>query len=125
MAARRCLEFRQFAGRGLRHVAVRRGTWLALVGWQPGAFKCRPRGRWLGRRRSVRFRRLHLIGGSTRFLILPEGGGVADLGSRVMGRSLRRLSADWHEACGHPLELAEMFVDTARFHGGVRDASNW
>ena len=34
-------------GPGLRHVAVWRGHWLALVGWQSGAFKCAPRDRWL------------------------------------------------------------------------------
>ena len=59
MAARHYPGFRQFAGRGLRHVAVWRGHWLALAGWQSGAFKCAPRDRWLGWHRSVRFRRLH------------------------------------------------------------------
>ena len=119
------LGFRQFAGRGLRHVAVWRGHWLALVGWQSGAFKCAPRDRWLGWHRSVQFRRLHLIGNNTRFLILPEAGGIKNLASRVLGRSLRRLSADWEAAYGHPLELAETFVDPSRFHGGAYDASNW
>ena len=119
------LGFRQFAGRGLRHVAVWCGWWLALLGWQSGAFKCAPRDRWLGWHRSVQFRRLHLIGNNTRFLILPEALGVANLASRVLGRSLRRLSADWHAAYGHRLELAETFVDPSRFHGGAYDASNW
>ena len=119
------LGFRQFAGRGLRHVAVWCGWWLALLGWQSGAFKCAPRDRWLGWHRSVQFRRLHLIGNNTRFLILPEALGIANLASRVLGRSVRRVSADWESAWGHPLELAETFVDCARFHGGAYDASNW
>ena len=119
------LGFRQFAGRGLRHVAVWRGHWLALLGWQSGAFKCAPRDRWLGWHRSVQFRRLHLIGNNTRFLILPEGWGIRNLASRVLGRSLGRLSVDWEAAYGHPLELAETFVDPSRFHGGAYDASNW
>ena len=119
------LGFRQFAGRGLRHVALWCGWWLALIGWQSGAFKCAPRDRWLGWHRSVQFRRLHLIGNNTRFLILPEALGMANLASRVLGRSVRRLSADWEAAYGHPLELAETFVDPARFHGGAYDASNW
>ena len=119
------LGFRQFAGRGLRHVALWCGYWLALIGWQSGAFKCAPRDRWLGWHRSVQFRRLHLIGNNTRFLILPEALGIANLASRVLGRSVRRLSADWEAAWGHPLELAETFVDPARFHGGAYDASNW
>ena len=119
------LGFRQFAGRGLRHVAVWCGWWLALLGWQSGAFKCAPRDRWLGWHRSVQFRRLHLIGNNTRFLILPEALGIANLASRVLGRSVRRVSADWESAYGHPLELAETFVDPNRFHGGAYDASNW
>ena len=119
------LGFRQFAGRGLRHVALWCGHWLALMGWQSGAFKCAPRDRWLGWHRSVQFRRLHLIGNNTRFLILPEAQGIANLASRVLGRSLRRVSAHWEAAWGHPLELAETFVDCARFHGGAYDASNW
>ena len=119
------LGFRQFAGRGLRQVAEWRGQWLALVGWQSGAFKCGVRDRWLGWHRSVQFRRLHLIGNNTRFLILPEAEGIANLGSRVLGRSLRRVSGDWEAAHGHGLELAETFVDPARFHGGVYDATNW
>ncbi len=125
MAAHHYLGFRQFAGRGLRHVATWRGHWLALVGWQSGAFKCGPRDRWLGWHRSVQFRRLHLIANNTRFLVLPEGSGVAHLASRVLGRSLRRLSADWAARYGHPLELAETFVDPARFRGTCYAASNW
>ena len=125
MARHHYLGFRQFAGRGLRHVAVWCGHWLALLGWQSGAFKCAPRDRWLGWHRSVQFRRLHLIGNNTRFLILPEAAGIANLASRVLGRGLGRLSADWEAAHGHPLELAETFVDPSRFHGGAYDASNW
>ena len=62
------LGFRQFAGRGLRHVAVWFGHWLALLGWQSGAFNGAPRGRWLGWHRSMQFRRLHLIGNNTRLV---------------------------------------------------------
>ena len=125
MAAHHYLGFRQFAGRGLRHVAEWRGHWLALVGWQSGAFKCAPRDRWLRWHRSVQFRRLHLIGNNTRFLILPEALGIANLASRTLGRSLRRLSADWEALHGHPLELAETFVDPSRFRGTCYAASNW
>ncbi len=119
------LGFRQFAGRGVRHVAVWRVHWLALLGWQSGAFKCGPRDRWLGWHASVQFRRLHLIGNNTRFLVLPEASGIANLASRALSRSLRRLSADWEAAHGHPLELAETFVDPSRFRGTCYAASNW
>ena len=90
MAEHHYLGFKQFAGRGLRHVAEWRGHWVALVGWQSGAFKCGPRDRWLGWHRSVQFRRLHLIGNNTRFLVLPEASGARGLASRALSRSLRR-----------------------------------
>ncbi len=125
MDAHHYLGFKQFAGRGVRHVAVWRGHWLALLGWQSGAFKCGPRDRWLGWHSSVQFRRLHLIGNNTRFLVLPEASGIANLASRALSRGLRRLSADWEAAHGHPLELAETFVDPSRFRGVCYAASNW
>ena len=125
MAEHHYLGFRQFAGRGLRHVAEWRGRWLALVGWQSGAFKCAPRDRWLGWHRSVQFRRLHLIANNTRFLVLPEASGIPNLASRTLSRSLRRLCGDWAARHGHPLELAETFVDPARFRGTCYAASGW
>ena len=48
MAEQHPLGFRGFAGRGLRYVAEYQGCWLALIGWQSGAFKCRPRDLWIG-----------------------------------------------------------------------------
>ena len=119
------LGFKQFACRGLRHVAEWRGRWVALLGWQSGAFKCAPRDRWLGWHRSVQFRRLHLVANNTRFLVLPEASGIPGLASRSLSRSLRRLSGDWEALHGHPLELAETFVDPARFRGTCYRASNW
>ena len=60
------LGFKQFAGRGLRYVAVWQGKWLALLGWQTGVFQCRPREQWLGWHKAVQFQRLHLIANNTR-----------------------------------------------------------
>jgi len=125
MDERHYLGFRQFAGRGLRHVAVWRGHWVALLGWQSGAFKCAPRDRWLGWHRSVQFRRLHLVANNTRFLVLPAASGVPNLATRALSRSLRRLGGDWAALHGHPVELAETFVDPARFRGTCYAASNW
>ena len=112
--AGRCATLRCGAGTGWRCWAGSRARSSA-----------RRANRWLGWHRSVQFRRLHLIGNNTRFLILPQARGIANLASRVLGRSLRRVSADWEAAYGHRLELAETFVDPARFHGGAYDASNW
>ena len=79
------LGFKQFAGRGLRYVAEWNGEWLALLGWQTGVFQCRPCDQWLGWHKAVQFRRLHLCANNTRFLVLPDGQGVKNLASRVLG----------------------------------------
>ena len=125
MDAHHYLGFKQFAGRGLRYIAEWQGRWLALLGWQTGAFQCRPRDKWLGWHPSVQFKRLHLIGNNTRFLMLPRGAGVKNLASRVLGLNLQRLSADWEAAWGHRLELAETFVDPQKYRGTCYRAANW
>ena len=117
MDERHYLGFRQFAGRGLRYVAEYQKQWLALIGWQSGAFKCRPRDRWIGWRPQQQFPRLRLIANNTRMLLLCPPRAVHNLASCVMAANLRHLSADWQEAYGHPLELAETFVDPKRFAG--------
>ena len=118
------LRFHGIVGKGLRHVAVVGETWLALVGWQPGAFKLAARDRWIGWSPEQQFQRLHLICNNSRFVILTPGR-VPNLASRVLGLSLRRLSADIQAAHGYPAFLAETFVDVSRFTGACYRASNW
>ena len=118
------LRFHGVVGKGLRHVAVHGETWLALIGWQPGAFKLAARDRWIGWSAEQQFRRLHLTANNSRFVILtPER--VPNLASRVLGLSLRRLSSDIQAVHGYPALLAETFVDPARFAGTCYRASNW
>ena len=125
MDAQHYLGFRQFAGRGLRYVAEWHGRWLALLGWQTGVFQCAPRDEWIGWHKAVQMRRLHLCANNTRFLILGAAAGVQNLGSYVLGANLRRLSADWERNWGHPLLLAEAFVEMRRYKGSVYLAANW
>ncbi len=119
------LGFKQFAGRGLRYVAEYKGRWVAIAGWQAGAFKCAPRDRWVGWERECQFRNLHLIGNNTRFLVLGEAGEFPNLASYFLGAMTKRLSGDWEQRYGHGLLVAESFVDPSRFSGGMYKASNW
>ncbi len=102
------LRFHGIVGKGLRHVALHGGTRLALVGWQPGAFKLAARDRWIGWSPEQQFRRLHLICNNSRFVILlPERG--PNLASRVLGltRGFARESggiARWRHH-GQPREI--------------------
>ena len=68
------LGFKRFAGRGLRYIVEWRKKWLALAGWQSGAFKCRHRDRWIGWKPDLQYRRLHGLANHTRFVILADKG---------------------------------------------------
>ena len=124
MAQHHYLGFRGMVGGGLRHVAeTPDGTWVAMLGWCAGAFKVAARDHWIGWAREVQFRRLHLIANNCRFLVLPQG--CMNLASKVLMLSMRRLSADMQTKFGHPVLLAETFVDPSRFKGSCYRAANW
>ncbi len=115
VAAHHYLRFHGIIGKGLRHVAVHGEAWLALVDWQPGAFKVGARDRWIGWSAEQQFRRLHLVANNSRFVILtPER--VPNLASRVLGLSVRRLSQDLRAAHGYPAVLALRRYRAANFH---------
>lgn len=125
MDERHHLGFRRFAGRGLRYVAEWRGQWLALAGWQGGAFKCGPRDRWIGWSHEEQFGRLHLIANNTRFLVMASSGALPNLASLFLAAMTRRLCADWLAAHGHGVLLAETFCDPDRHEGTMYGAAGW
>jgi len=118
------LGFRGVVGESLAHVAEIGGEWLAVLLWAAAALKCSARDSWIGWHPSVAWRRLQLVVNNVRFLILP-GVAVPNLASRVLGSSVRRLSSDWERAWGHPVLLAETFVDPSRFSGVCYRAAGW
>jgi len=111
-------------GNVLRYVAEVQGRWVALLSWQSAALKCTARERWIGWSRVLQYQRLHLIANNSRFLVLPEAR-CPHLASRVLATCLKRLAQDWQAAFGHPVLLAETFVDPARFRGTCYAAANW
>ena len=101
MAWHHPLGFRGFAAAGLRYVAEYEGCWLALLGWQSGAFKCRPRRPVDRLAAAEQFPRLHQIANNTRML------GCAHRAHRqpcqlCMAADLRRLSAAGTRTSGIP-----------------------
>ena len=73
---------------------------------------------------ATKCRNLCLIANNTRFLI-PDWVRVKHLASKVLALSLRHLSSDWQRIYGHPIYLAETFVDITRFSGTCYRAANW
>ena len=109
--------------------SLRYGAWLdeelvALLGWSSATLHNGPRDRYVGWDEACHRERLHLLVNNARYLILPWVR-QPNLASRVLGANLRRLSNDWQAAYGHPVLLAETFVDQARFRGTCYRASNW
>jgi len=111
-------------GNALRYVVLWQDHWLALLGWMAPALKCSPRDRWIGWNQVFQFQRLHFVANNCRFLILPEVK-VPNLASRILSLNLKRLPKDWLAIFGHPIVLAETFVDVGRFRGTCYLAANW
>jgi phosphohistidine phosphatase SixA len=112
-------------GRVLRYVAVYRGRWVAILTFCSAALHLKPRDRYLHwSARQVQERR-HLVVQNSRFLVLASTGRWPNLASRVLRLTCDRVSEDWRKAFGHPVLLAETFVDPTRFRGTCYQASNW
>jgi len=118
------LGFHSMVGQSLRYVALHQGQWLALIGWCAAALSCKVRDQWIGWPTCLQYSRLPLLANNCRFLILPPLR-IPNLASRILSLNLKRLSQDWRDAHGHPVWLAETFVDPARFKGACYKAAGW
>lgn len=118
------LGFRSVVGESILYVATIGDRWVALLAWGVAVLKNRHREAWIGWDEGLKWRRLHLVANQTRYLILP-GVQVKNLASRVLSLNLRRLSSDWQDRYGHPILLAETFVDLSRFKGVCYRAAGW
>lgn len=88
------------------------------------AWKADARDRWIGWDGPTRQRNLQRITNNTRFLIAPWVR-VDHLASHLLALALARLSRDWQQRYGHPIELVETFVDSTRFSGTCYRAAGW
>jgi predicted transposase YbfD/YdcC len=111
-------------GEQLRYVAEYRGQWLALATWSAAALHIKARDRFIGWSEEQRRRRLPLLVNNSRLLVLPPCQ-CPNLISRFMKLMLARLSPDWQQSWGHPLALAETFVDPHLYQGTAYKASGW
>ena len=112
-------------GENLAYLARdRNGRELACVLFGAAAWKAAARDRFIGWDHATRALRLGFLTNNTRFLILPWVR-VPHLASHLLGRILRRLSADWQGKYGHPIYLVETFVESDRFRGTCYRAANW
>src|SRR5258706_6850792 len=118
------LHSANFVGEQLRYVAEYQDQWVALLVWNAGAYKLKPREEWIGWSDQQKRRRLPLIVNNSRFFI-PEAFHIPNLVSRVMRLNWERLASDWEQIYHHVVLIAETFVDPERFRGTVYQASGW
>jgi hypothetical protein len=118
------LGYRRPPGCSLLYVAFLDGEAVALLGWATATLHNGARDRWVGWDVATKGRRLHLVVANVRFLLFPWVRKL-HLASRLLAANLRRLSGDWQAKYGHPVLLAETFVDPSRFRGTCYRASNW
>lgn len=112
-------------GQRLCHVVTdAHDRWLALFVFSAPAQHLKHRDRWIGWTPQQRDRRLPLVVNNSRFLILPEGT-IPNLGTKALRLALDRLSTDWQLRYGHPVLVAETFVDPEQFSGTVYTANGW
>jgi hypothetical protein len=126
LCAQHYLHNAHLVGQVLRYVATTPdGTWLALLGWSSPALHLRPRDRWIDWSEAQRAARLQLVAQNSRFLLLPDRAQFPNLASRVLARCTRHLPDDWRAAFGHPVLVAETFVDPDHFRGTAYKAAGW
>ena len=114
----------KLVGEHLRYLVRIDGQVVACLSWASAAWKVKARDQFIGWDEEVKGRNLHLIANNTRFLI-PDWVRVKHLASKVLALSLRHLRSDWQRIYGHPIYLAETFVDITRFSGTCYRAANW
>lgn len=112
-------------GRVLRYVAEYRREWVAVLTFCSACLHLKPRDRYLHWSAREVSQRRHLVAQNSRFLILPSTGRWPNLASRVLKVVCDRLPEDWQMHFGHPVLLAETFVDPQRFRGTCYKAAGW
>ena len=118
------LGYTRAVGEHLKYLLFSGGRPVACMAWSSAPWHMGPRDRFIGWSPAVRRGHLHLVAYNTRFLILPWVQ-TPHLASHILGRIVRRISADWQVLYGHPLYYLETFVDRERFRGTSYRAANW
>jgi predicted transposase YbfD/YdcC len=97
---------------------------VAVATWSAAALHLKARDQFIGWTEEQRRQRLPLVVNNSRLYVLPECP-HPNLVSRFMKVMLARLSSDWAETWGHPVALAESFVDPQPYRGTAYKVSGW
>jgi hypothetical protein len=118
------LGYKPLPGAQIRYLVFGREHLLAALGFGAAAWKVASRDRFIGWAADQRRANLPQIVNNARFLILPWVT-VANLASRILAASAKRLPCDWENRYGYRPCLLETFVERDRFRGTCYRAANW
>lgn len=118
------LKSAKLVGEQLRYAVTWKGQWLAVATWSAAALHIKPRDGFIGWTEGQRRQRLALVVNNSR-LYVAQDCHYPNLVSRFMKLMLGRLSSDWEKAWGHPVALAESFVDPEQYRGTAYRVSGW
>ncbi len=118
------LGYTQPVGEHLKFMVYAGERPVACFAWSSAPRHLGPRDRYLGWSPHERRRNIRLVAYNNRYLILPWVQ-VPHLASHLLGRMVKMLPAEWERVYGHPVCLAETFVDPERFRGTCYRAANW
>jgi len=118
------LHSAQLVGEQLRYAVIWKGQWLAVATWSAAALHLKARDQFIGWSEEQRRQRLPLVVNNSRLYVLPQYH-YPNLVSRFMKLMLARLSLDWETTWGHPVALAESFVDPQQYRGTAYKVSGW
>ena len=118
------LHSAQLVGERLRYAVTWKGQWFAVATWSAAALHLKARDQFIGWTEEQRRQRLPLVVNNSRLYVLPECH-YPNLVSRFMKLMLARLSSDWESTWGHPVALAESFVDPQQYRGTAYKVSGW
>lgn len=119
------LGFNTRVGKSIAYLAAdARGRPVAALLFGAAAWKTAGRDAFIGWSAEQRSRNLELVVNNMRFLV-PPWVRVPHLASHVLALALRRIASDWMLKYGHPVVLAETFVDAGRFRATCYRAANW
>jgi len=118
------LHSAQLVGERLRYAVTWKGQWFAVATWSAAALHLKARDQFIGWTEEQRRQRLPLVVNNSRLYVRPECH-YPNLVSRFMKLMLARLSSDWESTWGHPVALAESFVDPQQYRGTAYKVSGW
>jgi hypothetical protein len=119
------LPYRGAAGENIKYLVFDgRARPLACLLYGAAAWKLAVRDQLIGWSQAQRETNLCYLANNLRFLILPWVR-VKNLASYLLSASLAMLSGHWQRKYGHPIYLAETFVESERFRGTCYRAANW